>query len=119
MTINNIFAVIPVADFDSARAWYERFWGRPADREPMGGLAEWQVTEGGAIQLLRDAESAGFAMLTVGVDDIDAQVAALAERGIDAGTLQDTPGGFRIATVTDPACNVLTLAQDYRTSTKS
>ncbi|MGN9789803.1 VOC family protein [Streptomyces sp. OZ13] len=112
MAIMNVFAVMPVVDFESARGWYGRLWGRPADRNPMDGLAEWQVIEGGAIQLLRDPDRAGSAMLTVGVDDIDGQAAVAAERGLAMGPVQDTPGGFRIAAITDPAGNVITFAQD-------
>ncbi|MGP4088095.1 VOC family protein [Streptomyces sp. KR55] len=112
MAITNIYAVMPVADFEAARGWYERLWGRPADRNPMDGLAEWQVIEGGAIQLLRDPDRAGLAMLTVGVDDTDAQAAAVAERGLDMGPVRDTHGGFRVAAISDPAGNVITFAQD-------
>jgi hypothetical protein len=31
LTINHIFAGIAVADYDSALAWYTRFFGRPPD----------------------------------------------------------------------------------------
>lgn len=31
MTIEHVLAVVPVADFDAAHAWYERLFGRPAD----------------------------------------------------------------------------------------
>ncbi|MFG3656781.1 VOC family protein [Streptomyces sp. NPDC047706] len=112
VAIRTVYAVIPVADFEAARAWYERLWGRPADREPMSGLAEWEVIEGGAIQLLLEPDRAGAAMLTLGVDDVAGEVRLAAERGLDLGTVQDTPGGgFRIAAVNDPAGNVVTFAQ--------
>ena len=117
MTFDNVFAVVPVTDFDAACVWFERLGGRPADRNPMDGLAEWQVTEGGAMQLLRDAGRSGAAMLTVGGEDVDRHVAVLAERGLDVGAVEDTPGGVRIPALTDPAANVITLAQDVdRTS---
>ncbi|MFC9910829.1 VOC family protein [Streptomyces sp. NPDC059862] len=116
MAITNVYAVMPVVDFEAARSWYERLWGRPADRNPMDGLAEWQVIQGGAMQLLRDPDRAGSAMLTVGVDDADGQAAAVAERGVDMGPVQDTPGGFRVAAISDPAGNVITFAQDVGTT---
>ncbi|MBX9397456.1 VOC family protein [Streptomyces sp. TRM72054] len=112
MAINTVYAVMSVADFEAARTWYERLWGRPADRDPMEGLAEWEVIPGGAIQLLREPDRAGAAMLTLAVDDVDAEVRLAADRGLDLGTVQDTPGGFRVAAVTDPAGNVVTFAQD-------
>jgi 4-hydroxyphenylpyruvate dioxygenase-like putative hemolysin len=37
MTIEHVLAVVPVADFDDAHAWYERLFGRPADNLPMEG----------------------------------------------------------------------------------
>lgn len=42
-------------DFDATRAWYERLPARPADNLPMEGLAEWQVTETGWVQVFCDA----------------------------------------------------------------
>ena len=79
MTVTNVLAVVPTADFDAASTWYERFTGRPADRVPMDGCSEWQLIPGGAIQLIRDAEHAGSAQLTIGVDDLDAHAAVLTE----------------------------------------
>ncbi len=34
VAIEHVLAVIPVADFDAAHAWYERLIGRPADNLP-------------------------------------------------------------------------------------
>ncbi len=35
MTIEHVLAVVPVADFDAAHAWYELIW--PARRQPANG----------------------------------------------------------------------------------
>jgi hypothetical protein len=35
MSIEHGLAVVPVADFEVAHAWYERLFGRPADNLPM------------------------------------------------------------------------------------
>lgn len=116
--INQVLAVVPVADFPSALAWYERLLGRPADTIPMEGeeVAEWQVTQGGRIQLIRDAARAGTALLTLGVDDMDGQIAVLAERGLTLGAIQTTPGIMRIAVITDPAGNAITFGQQLSTA---
>jgi hypothetical protein len=46
MAIDHVLAVVPVADFEAAHAWYERLFGRPADNLPMEGLlVEWRVTD--------------------------------------------------------------------------
>ena len=54
-----------MADFEAAHAWYERFFGRPADNSPMEGhLVEWRVTDSGWVQVTFDAARAGSALLT-------------------------------------------------------
>ena len=47
MAIDKVLADVAVDDFASALTWYERLLGRPADAEPMDGLAEWHLAEGG------------------------------------------------------------------------
>ena len=60
MPIEHVLAVVPVADFDAAHEWYERFFGRPADNLPMEGrLVEWRVTGSGWVQVTSDAARAG------------------------------------------------------------
>jgi predicted enzyme related to lactoylglutathione lyase len=111
MPISNVLAVLTVADMDSGRAWYERLMGRAADANPMESLAEWQVTETGWIQLVRDADRAGTAVLTLGVDDLEGHTAELAERDLTVGAI--TTGDFTIfASITDPEGNTITFAED-------
>ena len=56
MSIDHVLAVVPVADFEAARTWYERLFGRAADNLPMEGrLVEWRVTDGGWVQVTRDS----------------------------------------------------------------
>ena len=70
MSIDHVLAVVPVADFEAAHAWYERLFGRPADNLPMEGrLVEWRVTDSGWVQVTRDADRAGSALLNFAVDD--------------------------------------------------
>jgi glyoxylase I family protein len=38
MSIDHVLAVVPVADFEAAHAWYARLLGRVADNLPMEGL---------------------------------------------------------------------------------
>ena len=74
MSVDHVLAVIPVADFEAAHAWYERLFGRPADNLPMEGLlVEWRVTDSGWVQVTRDADRAGSALLNFAVDDLDQQ----------------------------------------------
>lgn len=114
MPIINVLAGVAVADMEAARSWYERLLGRPADSVPMPSLAEWSLVGGGGIQLSVDPERTGTSAVTIGVDDIDAHVAGLAERGLTLDAVDTASGMFRIATATDPDGNSITFAQDLR-----
>lgn len=115
MSIVNLLAVVPTADFATGRDWYARLAGRPADRSPMDGCDEWQLTDGGAVQLYRDPEHAGSTQLTLGVADLDAHAATLAGRGLELADVQTVPSGqFRIGFLRDPDGNSLVFAQDLQ-----
>jgi glyoxylase I family protein len=83
MSIDHVLAVVPVADFEAAHAWYERLFGRPADNLPMEGLlVEWRVTDSGWVQVTRDTGRAGSALLNFAVDDLNQHVAEVSGRGL-------------------------------------
>jgi len=64
MSIEHVLAVVPVADFEVAHAWYERLLGRPADNLPMAGrLVEWRVTDSGWVQVTLAPDRAGSGLL--------------------------------------------------------
>ena len=103
MPVNDVLAGIAVADLDSALGWYERLLGRPADAIPMDGLAEWHFADTGSIQLIRDADRAGNALLTLSVDDLREHVAVLEQRGLTPGAIDDTSSErVLFASITDP-----------------
>jgi predicted enzyme related to lactoylglutathione lyase len=112
MPVIRVLAGIAVADVDTALPWYERIFGRPADALPMEGLAEWHVPSGGVVQLVLDAERAGRSQLTLDIDDLEHELAAIAGRGLDIGPLDDTTSDkVLIAEATDPEGNAITLVQ--------
>jgi predicted enzyme related to lactoylglutathione lyase len=112
MPIDTVLAGIAVADFGSAVEWYERFFGRPADELPMGGLAEWHFDETGAIQVIQEADRAGSSLLTLSVDDLEEHLAGLRERGLSASAVDDTTSDrVLIATIADPEGNAITLVE--------
>jgi len=80
--------VIPVANLDTASAWYERLLGRAPDNHPMETLAEWRVTDTGWVQVFKDTERAGNALLNFAVDDLPTHVAELSSRGLAAGEVE-------------------------------
>ena len=114
MGITFVFAGIPIADYEAALPWYERLVGRPPDMLPTAGEACWQLTETAWIYIVADADRAGRALVTLLVDDLDARVAGMAERGIDAGPIGTIPGPVRRTEVVDPEGNRIQLAQPPR-----
>lgn len=109
MQIIAVMAVVTVADVDAAIVWYARLFGRAADSQPMAGLAEWHSAGSGWLQVVRDDDRAGRALLTLGVDDVDAFRDDVASRGI---TVDDTQQGAttRFAFLTDPEGTRITVA---------
>jgi glyoxylase I family protein len=112
MPVNRVLAGIAVADVDAALPWYELLFGRPADELPMEGLAEWHVPSGGAVQLVASVERAGRSLLTLDFEDLERELAAMRDRGLDPGPLDDTTSDkVLIATTTDPEGNTITLVE--------
>lgn len=112
MTIVNVLASLKVADFDAAVTWYETLFGRAPDRRPMDDLAEWQLAPSGGVQVFRNRAGAGATTVVIGVDEVDATVAELVERGLSLEASDVPSGRFRLATIQDPAGNTVTFAQD-------
>ena len=109
MASNHVFAGIAVADYDAALAWYERLLGRPADVIVTENEAMWQVAEAGWVYVVGDATRAGYALLTLLVDDLEHQVAALAQRGLATGAIETVPGVVRKAVLIAPEGNRITV----------
>jgi len=59
LAINNVFAGIAVADYGSARAWYERLLGRPPDVIVTENEAMWQAADAGWIYVVGEILSTG------------------------------------------------------------
>jgi len=115
MSIDHVLAVVPVADFESAHAWYERFFGRPADNLPMEGrLVEWRVTDSGWVQVTFDPERAGSALLNFAVDDLGQHIADISERGMAPGAVEAVNKGVQLSAITDPDGNRITFIGNFR-----
>jgi len=112
VAVTELFAGIPVADFGAARPWYERLMGRPTDLVPHDTEVAWRLGEAtGWVYVVADPDRAGRALVTVLVDDLDAHLGELAERGITAGPIQIMPGAARKAEVVDPDGNLISFGQ--------
>lgn len=115
MSIDHVLAVVPVADFEAAHAWYERLFGRPADNLPMEGLlVEWRVTDSGWVQVTRNADRAGSALVNFAVDDLDQHVADVSGRGLAPGAIETVNKGVQLSAIRDPEGNTITFIGDFR-----
>jgi predicted enzyme related to lactoylglutathione lyase len=112
LTINVLFAGVPVAELHAALAWYERLLGGPPNLVPNESERVWRLTDGGWVYVVADAERAGRGLLTLIVDDLDAHLAELAERGIEAGEVEAISETTRKAVIADPDGNRITLGED-------
>lgn len=83
MSIVNALAGIAVKDIDVAVLWYEQILG-PASR-PMDEVAEWQLPNGGCLQVFEDGNRAGLSSVTLVVEDLDREIAGLESKGIHIG----------------------------------
>jgi predicted enzyme related to lactoylglutathione lyase len=111
MQITKVLAGIAVRDLDQAKRWYEVFFARPVDAEPMSGLAEWH-TPGGVLQLVVDEQRAGGSLVTVWVPDARSALADLASRGGPDVELDDvTSDKVLFARLADPDGNAVTVVQ--------
>ena len=111
MSITDSFAGVAVADFGAMRDWYERLFGREPDLAPHDREACWQLAEGCWVYLVEDGERVGGALLTLLVEDLEAELAGISERGIEAAPTETMPGKALKATITDPEGNQVSFGQ--------
>ena len=83
----------------------ERLLGAPPTMLPNDDEAAWRLTGGGWLYVLRDADRAGRAVVTLLVDDLDQRLAAAAARGIKLGAVETVAGSVHTTWITDPDGN--------------
>lgn len=111
MEISKVLSALAVSDLEQAKRWYQTFFGRPADVDPMPGLTEWH-TPGGVVQLVLDGQRAGGSLVTLWVPDARQALEALAARGGPSVALDEvTSDKVRFATLTDPDGNAITVVE--------
>jgi predicted enzyme related to lactoylglutathione lyase len=80
MTITNALASLAVRDLSAASAWYEKLLG-PGSK-PMPEVLEWQLQDGGGLQVYSAPERAGQGSCTIIVNDIDDVAQMLRSSGL-------------------------------------
>jgi catechol 2,3-dioxygenase-like lactoylglutathione lyase family enzyme len=101
----DLFAGIPVNDYAAALAWYERLLGSPPTFLPNDIEAVWELAEHRSLYIEQRPERAGHAMHTIIVDDFDARLARIADRGLEPTELETYSNGVRKAIYRDPDGN--------------
>ena len=101
----DLFAGIPVSDYAAALRWYEWLFGRPSSFIPTENEAVWELAEHRYLYFDERPVHAGHAMHTIFVDDLDALVAQIAERGLSPAERETYSNGVRKATFRDPDGN--------------
>jgi hypothetical protein len=101
----DLFAGIPVSEYAAAVEWYERLLGSPPSFVPNDAEAVWELAEHRYVYIEQLPEHAGHAQHTVFVDDLDARVAAITERGIEPVNRETYSNGVRKITYRDPYGN--------------
>ena len=101
----DLFAGIPVADYAAALSWYERLLGYSPTFYPNDREAVWELAEHRYVYIVLWPQHAGHAMHMSFVDDLDALVAQIADRGLDPVERETYTGGVRKITYRDPDGN--------------
>src|SRR5262245_13882674 len=111
MDVDVFFAGLPVSDFETAKAWYERFFARPADVVAHEHEMMWRVSDGGWLYILRDPEHAGNSIVAMAVSDIESATAAVAARGVEIGPIEPEGDAGRKAIALDPDGNSIAIIE--------
>lgn len=102
----DLFAGIPITDYATALEWYERLFGSPPSFVPNESEAVWELAEHRFVFIEQQPERAGHARHLVFVDDLDALVAQVAERGLIPAHRETLSNGVRKVTYRDPDGNL-------------
>jgi catechol 2,3-dioxygenase-like lactoylglutathione lyase family enzyme len=101
----DLFAGIRVRDFETARSWYERLLGSEPSFFPHATEAVWTLAENRSVYVVEQPEGAGQSVVTVFLDDLDAQLAAIGARGLEPDQRETYENGVRKVTFRDPDGN--------------
>lgn len=110
MTVQGIYASATVSDFEAGLVWYEALMGRPADDQPIPGMAQWRNMGGAGLQLWQDDARAGKGLMTIVVPNLAAERSRLSGHGIQL--VNEAKGAFgAVAQIFDAEGNRINLAE--------
>lgn len=97
----DLFAGVRVADYAASLEWYQGLFGSPPAFFPTATEAVWEIGEHRFVYIVQHPEHAGHSVLLLFVDDLDARLAAIAERGLLPAEQENYPNGVRKITYRD------------------
>lgn len=111
MGVANVFVSIGVADHPAGCAWWSTILGREPDRFSMPSCCEWNLADTVLFQGLDKPSHGVINIVTLRLDDLNAEITRLRGEGLPIGDTAKVPGfdTFRIAALTDPDGNTLNL----------
>lgn len=110
MRIQGIYAAVATTRLESAEKFYTQLFGRGPDDRPMQSLIQWRGVAGANIQVFHDPDNAGSGRMTIVVPDMEEARRSLQEFGVSLS--DEFRGDYgRIAQITDPDGNCITLAE--------
>lgn len=101
----DLFAGLPVSDYERALEWYPRLLGDLETFDPHDTERVWTLAEHRYVYAVLHPERAGQALVTLFVDDLDAFVAGASSRGVEPTTRESYDNGVRKITYHDPDGN--------------
>lgn len=105
----DLFAGISVADYAVALSWYERLLGFPPTFFPHDTEAVWELAEHRFVYIVQRPEHAGHAMHLSFVDDLDALITQITNRGLNPAEQETYPNSVRKVTYRDPDGNEISF----------
>ena len=104
MTVD-LFAGLPVSDYQRALTWYERLLGCEPAFLPNATEAVWELAEHRYLYINVLLERAGHALHSLFVDDLDERVESISVRGIEPAAQETYGNGVRKVIYRDPDGN--------------
>jgi catechol 2,3-dioxygenase-like lactoylglutathione lyase family enzyme len=104
-TYLDLFAGISVADYAAALSWYRQLLGSEPAFYPNDSEAVWELAPHRYVYIVQRPEHAGHAVHLSFVDNLDALVTQIADRGLDPVARETHTGGVRKITYRDPDGN--------------
>ena len=104
MTVD-LFAGLPVSDYQRALIWYEQLLGSEPAFLPNATEAVWELAEHRYLYIEELPDRAGHALHTVFVDDLDQRIERIGDRGIEPASQETYENGVRKVIYRDPDGN--------------